>query len=63
MLVGGLRIAPLKSGGKKENGREAWRQWNLELGIRPPASPSCKLYPPGRSLRPLRDGVEPEAGL
>jgi hypothetical protein len=22
---------------------------------------SCRLYPPGRSLRPLRDGVEPEA--
>jgi hypothetical protein len=29
--------------------------------MRPPASPSCRLYPPGRSRLPLRDGVEPEA--
>jgi len=28
--------------------------------MRPPASPS-RLYPPGRSPLPLRDGVEPEA--
>ena len=23
-----------------------WRQWNSELGMRPPASPSCRLYEP-----------------
>ena len=34
---------------------------NVEVGRRPPASPSCRLYPPGRSRLPLRDGVEPEA--
>jgi hypothetical protein len=33
----------------------------MEFGFRPPASPSCRLYPPGRSPCPLRDGVEPEA--
>jgi len=33
----------------------------VEFGMRPPASPSCRLYPPGRSRLPLRDGVEPEA--
>ena len=27
--------------------------------VSPSFSPSCRLYPPGRS--PLRDGVEPEA--
>jgi hypothetical protein len=26
--------------------QEARRQWNSELGIRPPASPSCRLYEP-----------------
>ena len=26
-----------------------------------PLSPSCRLYPPGRG--PMRDGVEPEAGV
>jgi len=26
-------------------------------------SPSCRLYPPGRSPSLLRDGVEPEAGV
>ncbi len=31
----------------------------LRLRIWPSFSPSCRLYPPGRS--PLRDGVEPEA--
>ena len=31
----------------------------LRPRIWPSFSPSCRLYPPGRS--PLRDGVEPEA--
>jgi hypothetical protein len=31
----------------------------LRARIWPSFSPSCRLYPPGRS--PLRDGVEPEA--
>lgn len=39
-----------------------WGIRNAEWGRRPPASPNCKRYPPGRSRLPLRDGVEPEAG-
>jgi hypothetical protein len=41
--------------------KRRWGDLKAELGMRPPASPSCRLYPPGRSRLPLRDGVEPEA--
>ena len=30
-------------------GRRKHRTKGIEGGIRPPASPSCRLYPPGRS--------------
>ena len=43
-------------------GKAEWGMRNGKCGRRPPASPSCRLYPPGRSRLPLRDGVEPETG-
>ncbi len=46
---------------KGEVGIFRFRIW--DCGLRPTASPSCRFYPPGRSRLPLREGVEPEAGL